>query len=313
MKCKLCQSKDVKIIRNTLRHNIKRNVLQCDSCGFVFLDPIENNNKQYYASKEYRKSYGPIINKESNAEEIFNINLPFQQPIVDEISHIIKPNFKVLDVGCATGHFLHSLKGKVKTRVGLELNQEHVTFINKRLGFKVYSEPIEEVSIKEGPFDLITCLQVLEHIDDPASFLKAIAKNLKSDGYLYLELPNIDDILLSYYEVEGYRGFYFREPHVSYFSIKTLKILLDKAGFKGEVKTIQRYNILNHINWLLSGKPQDSYAVGNSEPALVKSNKVNKRIKKDFNDFIKLIDLKYKKLLTKYNLGENLSFLGKKI
>ena len=100
MKCKLCQSGKLKIIRRALRHGIKRKVWQCGKCGFVFLEPIARDERKYYSGKEYRKKYGPILNKTSSAEEIFNISLPFQKSVVDEINHILKPNFKVLDIGC---------------------------------------------------------------------------------------------------------------------------------------------------------------------------------------------------------------------
>ena len=313
MKCQLCRSAKVKIIRHTLRYNIKRKVCQCQKCEFVFLESLKSRDERYYQSKEYRKHYGPRLDKAAKAEEIFNIYLPFQPAIINKISPVLKPHHKILDIGCSTGHFLHSLKGKVKTRVGLELNKEHVSFINKNLDFKVYSEPLENLIMKEAPFDIITCLQVLEHVDEPINFLQAIAKNLKPGGYLYLELPNLDDVLLSGYQIKGYEDFYFREPHVSYFSVKTLKNLLDKAGFAGKIKTIQRYNILNHFNWILNGKPQENFAIGNGAPILINSNKAGKKIKKDLNNFIKITDLKYKKLLAKHNLGENLSFLGKKI
>lgn len=313
MPCKLCQSEEVKIIRKKLRHNIKRDVLRCDKCGFVFLGDIKKSDKKYYTGKEYRKRYGPVYNKESSAEEIFNISLPFQGAIKDEIKDIIKPSSKVLEVGCAAGYFLHALKDKVKTRIGLELNKEHAAFIKKKLDFKVYSKPIENLNITEAPFDLIVSLQVLEHVENPLSFLKAIASNLRKNGYLYIEVPNIDDALLSCYKIKGYTDFYFREPHLSYFSAKTLKMLLDRAGFVGRIYTVQRYTILNHMSWILTGKPQKDFSVGNSTPSLFESNNVDREIKKDLNNFIQQTDLKYKELLKKYNLGENLCFLGKKI
>ena len=184
--------------------------------------------------------------------------------------------------------------------------------ISGDLDFKVYDQPIEEVKITEGPFDLITSFQVLEHIEEPQHFLEAIYRNLKPDGYLYLELPNLNDVLVSTYQVKGYIDFFYHEPHVSYFSEQTLKKLLHKVGFDGEVKTVQRYNILNHINWMLTGKPMDNFTLGNKTPELVTKDTVDKKIKKELNDFIQRTDKEYKELINKFKLGESLSFLGKK-
>ena len=251
--------------------------------------------------------------KRTSPKEIFDTYFPFQGEIVKEIQHLLNLNVKVLDVGCSTGHFLAALRDKVGMRVGIELTKDAVGFIKKNLDFKVYSEPIDKVNIKEGPFDLVTSLQVLEHVDDPLLFLKSIKRNLKPRGYLYLELPNIDDVLLTCFRVKGYEDFYYREPHLSYFSADTLERLLRKAGFVGKIKTVQRYNFFNHLHWIQTNGPQSNFAIGNRIPWLIANNSgVLSDTKKDFNDFIEQADREYKRIVEKYGLGESLCFLGQK-
>jgi 2-polyprenyl-6-hydroxyphenyl methylase/3-demethylubiquinone-9 3-methyltransferase len=41
-----------------------------------------------------------------------------------------------------------------------------------------------------GQFDLLTCMEVIEHVADPAAFVGAIAKRLAPDGLLVLSTPN---------------------------------------------------------------------------------------------------------------------------
>jgi len=310
MKCKICQSENNEVIRDTLRYGVKRDVLKCHNCGFVFLGKA--NEKEYYQSEQYRKNYGPNLNKVSNSKEIFDTYFPFQYQMIQEVEFILKPNTKILDVGCSTGHFLAALKDKVKIRVGLELDKSAVEFINKNLDFKVYDQPIQDVEIAEGPFDVITSFQVLEHIENPLEFLQAIDKNLKPGGYLYLEVPNLNDILLSIYKIKGFEDFYYREPHLSYFNEQSFKKLLDETGFKGEIGSVQRYNFLNHLNWIFTGKPQGEFSQGNLPPVLVKSDDVDKKVKDDLNSFIQSVDSQYKALINKHKLGENLTFLGQK-
>lgn len=310
--CKICGSDQHEIIRDTLRHNIKRNVLRCTNCSFVFLEPTQNVSPTYYEGKSYRQNYGPDLKKVATPKEIFETYLPFQERIINEFEEIIRPDMKVLDVGCSTGHFLFALKDRVGERVGVELNQDAVDFIRQNLDFKVYSEPMESVNIKEGPFDLITSLHVLEHVDDPFVFLQSIAKHLKSGGHLYLEIPNLDDALLSIFHVPGYTNFYYREPHLSYFSSHTMALLMKKAGFEGRIKTIQRYNFMNALNWIFTDKPQDNFTIGNSDPVFVKADDVGASVKSDLNDLIKKVDKEYKQLLDRHSLGEALIFLGKK-
>ncbi len=202
--CKLCGGTDHEVIRDTLRYDIRRQVLRCRQCEFVFLEPKAESAPDFYAGKTYRQTYGPNLEKTADSREIFETHYPFQYQIIDRLKDILRPDMRVLDVGCSTGHFLAALKGKVAVRVGMEFNQEEAAFIRSKLDFPVYTEPIETAPIAESPFDLITALQVVEHVEDPVGFLRNLAWQLAPDGYLYIELPNLHDILLGYYHVAGY-------------------------------------------------------------------------------------------------------------
>lgn len=311
--CKICGSTRRAVIRDTLRHGIKRNVLLCGRCGFVFLEPKKKGATGYYSGREYRKMYGPTLKKASTPKEIFDIYFPFQDRIIKEFKHVLRPGMNVLDVGCSTGHLLAALKGKVKERVGVELNRDEAAFVRKTQGIKVYSEPIETVDIKEGPFDLITSARVLEHVDDPLIFLRALGRHLKPGGFIYLDVPNLDDALLSIFAVEGYADRYFREPHLSYFSRTTLRRLLTKAGFAGTIKTVQRYNFENAMHWIDTGKPQPHFTIGNRVPEIAPAGGAHAKARAELNSFIKHADLSYKRILQKHGLGEALIFLGQPV
>ena len=312
MNCYLCEKPNLKIIRTKLRHDIERNVLQCQDCGIVYLEPQEKNLKEFY-SKDYRNIYTPIIGKIVDSKESFDIYLPYQQARIDLIKEKLNPEMKALDIGCSSGHFLYALKPYVEEVTGIEFNKENAEFVNKVLGIQVHTCPIEDTDISMEHFDLITAFQVLEHIDKPLEFLKTISKYLKPGGLLYIEIPNINDALVSLYNVEPYCDFWFREPHIFYYYPKTLYLILEKPGFRGSIRTMQTYNFVNHINWILTGQPQKSIDIGMSKPVLISSDSVNDEIKNELNTFIKRVDEEYKMILEKYNLGNAIVFIGKKI
>ena len=65
--------------------------------------------------------------------------------------------------------------------------------------------------------------QVLEHVDDPIAFLAQVRRYLRPGGRLIVEVPNVDDWLLSVFSVPGYEDFDYRAPHVFYYSTRTLR------------------------------------------------------------------------------------------
>jgi 2-polyprenyl-3-methyl-5-hydroxy-6-metoxy-1,4-benzoquinol methylase len=179
--CYLCGAKELKIIRTKLRHDIIRNVFECKKCGIVYLKPEQQDLKDFY-TEDYRKLYTPVIGKALNSQELFDTCLPYQENRINELKHALGPTKKLLDVGCASGAFLHAVKGHVLECIGMEFNLDNAHFVNEILGIKVYTERIEEVDLPQEYFDIATAFQVLEHVDDPLKFLARIHKLLKPGG-----------------------------------------------------------------------------------------------------------------------------------
>ena len=310
-RCYMCRNENVSIIRNKLRHNINRNVIKCNSCEVVYLEPREDDLRNYYR-EAYKTRYSGVIGGSLSSKENFRLSLPLQQGRINEIKHLISPATVALDIGCSAGFFLYALKDYVHDCIGIEYNEEDAQFVERELGIKIYREPIEHTDVPHESFDLITLFQVLEHIEDPLGFLKTVSKYLKPDGYICIEVPNIGDALISIYHVESYADFWFREPHVFYFSPRTLLMLLEKSGFTGIVKTTQNYSILNHMNWIMKGEPQPDFSVGKGEPKLLDGDTVDNGIAAELNLWIQRMDKEYKEFLTKHGLGENVLYIGQK-
>lgn len=315
MNCYLCGKNSFRVISSKLRYGEPRNVLECQECGLIYLEPKEITLKQFYKSR-YREVYSPVIGKKLSSREIFEMYLPYQQRRIDELQSILNPGLnaetKVLEIGCSAGHFLYAMKKHVKECVGIEYNSEDAEFVSSELGIRSYTEPIENTDIPSQYFDLIAILQVLEHVADPLSFLSTVSRYLKRGGHLCVEVPNVQEVLLSVYSISSYKDFYFKEPHIFYYSPKTLEMVMDRAGFSGTMKTVQRYSLMNHMHWLFTGKPQKSAAQGMSPPVLVTDEGVSPNISGEFNEWFQRMDSEYKQLLVKYHLGESILFLGKK-
>ena len=310
MQCILCEKDDFKIVTNMVRYNIPRKVVQCTNCSLISLENPTNDVMDYSGS-EYRSLYGPILGKKVSEKEMFDIQIQFQQERFDHVKSLLSHSSKVLEVGCSTGHFLHTIKKHVNEVVGIELDQSHAKFAREKCNLNVYDRPINETSIPDNYFDIIFMFQVFEHIPNPIEFLSEYKKYLKPNGIIYIEVPNVNDALLSIYNIPSYQKFYFRLPHVYYYSELTLQKILEKAGFNGTTKTIQEYTVFNHLHWLLTGNPQDTQIEGHQLPKLNCSISEKKNTEISIKKWFSKINDEYKKLLEENNIAENISYQGK--
>lgn len=311
MQCYLCASTDLKVIREKLRHGIERKVFVCQKCSLVFLDPTQENLQEYY-KREYRILHSPVLGKEISAKEFFDINIPFQKVRIEKIKHLLRADMRVLDVGSSAGMFLHAIKPYVSECIGVEYDEKYAQYANEKLGIETHTRPLEQTDIKPHSFDIICALQTLEHIDDPLKFFATIKRYLKQDGFVYIEVPNHDDSLLSVFDVPGYRDFYYRQPHIFYYNPKTLLMMLERAGFQGEISASgHEPNMINQLNWILTGNPQPTATLAYGNIALPFLSNASVPIREEFMALIERFDEEYRALLAKYLLCSSIVFIGK--
>lgn len=134
----------------------------------------------------------------------------------------------LLDVGCGFGHFLDVLKNDFDI-CGTDISNFGV----KVTGYKVKC-PVEQGNCLEGlPFDgkfeIITAIDILEHLPDPTDALKHIYDRLSDDGYLYFEVPTINNKLSQMV----YDMFFAKDKtHIFIKSVKEFEDLVKSVGFK---------------------------------------------------------------------------------
>lgn len=108
------------------------------------------------------------------------------------LKNLSKKSFlKILDVGCCTGYNLHLLSGYGKV-YGVDTAKKAVEYCRMR-GFKrIYLlKNGLKLPFKDNTFDIVTCLDVLEHIEEDEDYLKELYRVLAPKGKLILFTPAI--------------------------------------------------------------------------------------------------------------------------
>lgn len=102
----------------------------------------------------------------------------------------------VLDVGCGGGILAESMAGKGGTVTGIDIAEKVVNVAKLHLhesGLKINYEVVtaeRKAEQRAGTYDVVTCMEMLEHVPDPTSVVQAIAKLLRPGGHAFFSTLN---------------------------------------------------------------------------------------------------------------------------
>lgn len=190
------------------------------------------------------------------------------------LDNAYKDTGKIADFGCGRGDYLEVFKNLGFEPYGLDIspsvnnlkdyNVKQVDFIN------------DEFPYVEEKFDFVFSKSVIEHLQDPSTYLSAIYQSLENGGKAVVMTPSWS---------HTYWGpFYIDYTHVTPFTAYSLKSALEMAGFQDvTVKYFYQLPILWKFPWLvpfvkLFAKLPIPYAPYNSVPWAV-SNRFNKLVR----------------------------------
>lgn len=103
---------------------------------------------------------------------------------------------QVCDVGCGGGILAESIARKGATVTGIDLSEKALKVADLHSlesGIKVRYELIsaEELAAREAEqYDVVTCMEMLEHVPDPAAIVQACAKLVKPGGHIFFSTLN---------------------------------------------------------------------------------------------------------------------------
>jgi len=191
----------------------------------MFMNILQIRNWHFTPINTYSGYMGP--NEYEYMYELENYHWWFvsrRNAAVDLIMALKIPLPVILDVGSGTGGNLMAF-GRIGRACGIDISEKAVAFCAKRSLNNVIQSPVEKIKYEEKTFDIITCLDVLEHVSSPLEALLEMKRVLKDDGRILIMVPAFRILWSQHDEALG---------HLRRYEKKSLTCDLHEAGLKIE-------------------------------------------------------------------------------
>ncbi|HOT59025.1 MAG TPA: class I SAM-dependent methyltransferase [Spirochaetales bacterium] len=134
----------------------------------------------------------------------------------------------LLEIGCATGALLDVFAKQGWKTTGVEISKELANYGREQFGLTIQNCTLEQAHFADASFSMIFAFHLIEHLNDPASFIAELYRILRHKGKLVLITPNASSFQAHLMQ-EAWRSAI--SDHLFLFSVQNLKALLKTYGF----------------------------------------------------------------------------------
>lgn len=250
-KCRVCRGSEARFLCDTPNEHSKSRVLhhyQCIRCGAVFVgNEIDNEELgAAYATLDSTKYY----------EEIENENRRKMTTATHDVRCLASPSDRLIDIGTGNGLFIRLLhESGMSNLCAHEIPGCDLSAISS-IAQQIYQD-YDYSTLPADGFDIVTMLDVVEHVPDPRRLMDACRRVLKKNGVVYFHVPvvsRLDRAMHLAMKVPFLRkiGRIWQRGRTSVFHLqiytpKAIRHLLEKAGFRDIQITV-----VNELSWPVS-------------------------------------------------------------
>lgn len=245
-----CPPSDVPVLEGRDRlHDLpgQFRVVRCATCGLVRTSPRPTPATiGFYYPDDYGPYKGTIVlpSDQSPSPGIKAWLVAFGKRLFDTKAASLPEMCPgtMLEIGCASGSFLHAMSGRGWQVDGIEFSPDAAAAA-RALGHHVSTGSVESVDRPASHYDLVVGWMVLEHLHDPVGALRKLALWSKPGARLAVSVPDSGALE---FRLFGPRWYALQLPtHLYHYDRRTIHSLLDAGGWK--VTRIQHHRTLANL------------------------------------------------------------------
>lgn len=205
------------------------NLLECQICNFAFTQEIPVS-PTFFINRYNNEWYNPENESESlRKSEIL-------EDIFSKLNQLGHSSGNLLDVGSFAGKLLRKASSSGFVASGVEINPKLALYTKEKLGFEMICSEFQKLDLEENKYQVITIIDVLEHLVDPRDVLQKLTKGLAPEGILVIKVPNypMQKIKQRIANITGLssEGIFANFGHINHFSIKAMQGVLQNSGLE---------------------------------------------------------------------------------
>ena len=210
---------------------------RCPECRTIYMSPrpSEAAMADYYANSENYAYWAKHIFPASEVTRREKIHKPWLDRVIGYIEHHNVPRGALVEIGPGFGTFaaLAAASSAFSRVVAIEPTPEMAAACRAR-GVEVVQKRIEDAGSEVTAASVVCAFEVIEHLFDPARFVKAVYRLVAPGGLMVLSCPNGEGFDIA---MLGAGSLAVDAEHVNLFNPASLRRLVKAAGF--EVLTVQ--------------------------------------------------------------------------
>lgn len=225
-------------------------VVRCRSCGLMRTTPRPTPSS---ISAYYPDTYSPYLTTRVTAAPTAGAGVARRSAIGRLARAAIGPRTRplpdlppgrMLEVGCGSGSFLHSMAARGWDVEGIEYSSTAAAQA-RALGYRVHTGSLEAAPDPSRPYDLIVGWMVLEHLHDPVAGLRKLRRWSSPASRLVLSVPDAGALDRRLFADAWYA--LSLPTHLFHYTPRTLRLMLRRAGW-----TADRLHWEHNPNYMLN-------------------------------------------------------------